>query len=438
MKKSLALFLMVMLCFSSLPASVISTAQTADEENISTFDLDSVPKNIKKVLKTDNVKGITNIGKTDLYSIDVVNTDGQHTVCTYQFPVKYVDDGGSIQYIDNSIVSHSKKRKIKGKSFAYTNKGNRIKTYFPENIAEGVLLSDDKYQVSFSPAGNINNAYAENKEVSFNNEVENVVEYSNVFGEGTKLQYVPTYTGLKENIVLEKYSGNNIFEFTINTDGLVPAFESGNSIPLKDPSTGEIVSVLGQVDARDSYKGTNENNDKHFTINNKLSISPAEDENTYVLTVTVDKDFLESATTVYPVVIDPILSVYSSNHMDTTIYAAQPNTQNFYADAYNYVGNRGGEYGINAVTLVKFNFNSSSLPTTINPDAVTKAEYFVYEASGTTYPTRIDAYPLESAWSDTTVTYNSYLSNSMRNINWLLDYKIVKSSGWYKYNLTYM
>lgn len=255
-----------------------------------------------------------------------------------------------------------------------------------------------------------------------------MVEYADVFGQGTALQYKPMMNGLKENIVLNQYNGQNTFQFYIDIDGLEPAFLEGESIPLLNPDTKEIVFVLGQVDARDSFTGDCPDTERHFTLFNSLKLEKSK-KNDYILTITVDKEFLESDTTVYPVVIDPILNANSSNMKDTTVYSSYPTKQTYYTSSYLNVGNH-GSYG-EGQALIKIT-NMSSFAS-ISPDNLVDVTYHVYEGSGRTSNAIIRMRLPLSTWSDTSVTWNSKPTPR----DFVSDVQI-HGSGWKEFPLKYL
>ena len=49
---------------------------------------------------------------------------------------------------------------------------------------------------------------------------DNKVTYNKVFGNGTSLVYTPTLNGVKEDIILQTYTGKSSFSFTLKTNGL--------------------------------------------------------------------------------------------------------------------------------------------------------------------------------------------------------------------------
>ncbi len=253
--------------------------------------------------------------------------------------------------------------------------------------------------------------------------------YTDVFGENVSLEYFSTLNGVKENIILAEYSGKNTFSFIIDTDGLVPEKMSGDSIPLLDPETGEMKLYIGQINAKDSYTGDNENDDTHFTLYNSLELEQIGNKaDVYKLTIVVDREFLESETTVYPVTIDPTVSMAATNMSDAPVFSGYP-TRNYYTNEYNMVGYHGSSYK-EAISYVKLNTLSSY--KYINPQKINLAYYRVYEGSGKTSTATINLYDTVSTWNDTTITYNnkpSFAGNAASS-------QTISSSGWYLFSIT--
>ena len=124
--------------------------------------------------------------------------------------------------------------------------------------------------------------------------------FTTINSDGTNTLYLfndPVKFVDKYNIIIDKYTGINVFKFYLDVGGAYPVYTEGEAIPFADPDTDEIIFIIGQVDAKDSYAG--EETDGHFTLYNSLKVEKSDGR--YILTVTVDKDFLEDPDTVYPV-----------------------------------------------------------------------------------------------------------------------------------------
>jgi len=314
------------------------------------------------------------------------------------------------------------------RNYAYESVDNEVKSYFPEYIAEGVKIEYESYSISLTPAITSIQDSTRNSKKSVANKRENSVLYEETFNSNVSLEYAPSLNGVKENIIINKYDGVNTFEFTINTDGLIPAKLEGDSIPLIDPDTDEMKFFIGQINARDSYLGANENNDTHFTLYNSLKLEETTIENVYKLIVIVDKEFLESETTVYPVTVDPTITISSSNVADAPVYSGYPNT-NFYTNEYNMVGYHGSSYK-EAMTFVKL--NSLSSYKYVNPEKINLAYYRVYEGSGKTSTATVNLHDTLNTWNESTITY----SNKPAIVSEYESTNTISSSGWYLFSIT--
>ena len=138
-----------------------------------------------------------------------------------------------------------------------------------------------------------------------------LIEYPDAFGEGAHLQYAPISTGLKENILLEAYTGQNVFAFRLYTGDLVPERTEGRWIRFVDPDDSHASFLIGESFAQDSYTGAYDDTARHVTYDNFYTIT-REAEGVYLLEMEIDRYFLESAETVYPVTIDPTYSDLST------------------------------------------------------------------------------------------------------------------------------
>jgi len=74
---------------------------------------------------------------------------------------------------------------------------------------------------------------------------DNKVTYNKVFGNGTSLVYTPTLSGVKEDIILQSYTGKSSFSFTLKTNGLA-VIQDENETFLAD-FEGNKVASLGKV-----------------------------------------------------------------------------------------------------------------------------------------------------------------------------------------------
>jgi hypothetical protein len=337
-------------------------------------------------------------------SFTLVNEDESKTVFVYEQPIKYEDKStGEIRFIDNTLKQPGL---IKGPfdSYAYTNTANEFETSFPKHLQTGVLIEDETYSFSVRPVTE-ENATAQYKEFEFLNSEQKVVEYPNAFGNGAHLQYAPTTSGLKENILLESYNESiDSFQFIITVPGLVPDREIGEFIQFLDESTSEPIYTIESTYIQDSFAGTLDTETdeiKHISFDNYYTIENFGDGE-YLLTTVLDSDFLASETTIYPVLIDPTIareSIFSASVFSGTGTRV--------IGTWNTVGNLSG-YGqgrsyVKATAIQNYKY--------INPDKISSAYYRAQERSGNGHSATVQIWDTFFTTPVGSVTYSQCLNN---------------------------
>lgn len=161
--------------------------------------------------------------------------------------------------------------------------------------------------------------------------------------ENTTYEYSLTYTGFKEDIVVNEYTGQTEYEFTLNTNGLFIDEEMG-SYSLND-SAGNKKALIGDI----IVFTADEKNNTQGTMTYDTVIPNQE----YKLTIHLDADYLKDPLTKYPIRIDPTIEVnYDNNNAgikDVTIFS---NSSSNGSSGSLYVGNY-GSYG-KARVLMQF------------------------------------------------------------------------------------
>ena len=396
--------------------------------NTSALTLDNLPEYIvNNTLEKDVIAvGLAEEDMTELSSFTTINEDESRTLYLFGDPVKYIDKtDNSIRFIDNSIlpVTSENGGLLAPTVTGYKNGGNSYDLLMPNRINMGVRFTSDDISVLMTPAV-ASAAQGNLKTHSFLGITEQVVEYRNVFGSGIHLQYTPVNSGVKENIILDSYSGVNTFNFTISTGDYYPLYTEGEAIPFIDPTTDDTAFILGQVDARDSYTG--EETDGHFTLYNSLTLTEIR-PGLYTLTVTVDEEFLTDPDTVYPVVVDPTITISNSYMQDTTVYSGHPDKQTYYSSSYNVVGYHGTTAGAGTAFIKATNLSGYNY---ILPGNISSATYHVYEGSGKTNSVLVRVGRPRYEWAQNTITY----SNKPRTDP--VSFLTINNSGWKSFDIT--
>ena len=408
----------------------------------------------------------------DLNSIVFQNRDGTKTMYYYNYPVKYKDANGKIKDKSNKISQTS--------SGDYTNAENDINTYFPKklNRNNGIELKFGEYFVEMAP--DIKGNSGASRQTGHNKYFDptEYVQYPNVFDESISLRYTPTFEGYKEDIVLSKYTGINEFSFRLYTDGLSLVMNEDGAYYLIDPLTGEVKTLIGDLVVYDSkpfdvpdeilnesvsnpteedYAKKEatlkeliesvpiENSTSNELLNNlktyshQYRVETVKQDSEYRITVVVDEEYLTDSERVYPVYVDPTISVSGSGTgktiQDAPIYANKPSTASG-GNTYNVVGYQGSTYGVGR-TLMKFpGLSSNSTYANLSSNQITSLQLHIYEGSGSTNNACIDLWQYNgTSWTESTARCNNVGWDSYsNNFTW----NFINCSGWQTFNLTSM
>ncbi len=215
----------------------------------------------------------------------------------------------------------------------------------------------------------------------------------------TDLEYETTDSGIKETLILDSADAPSTYSFYTSLDGLELRQTTDGSQLLYD-TEGELVGELGRLVVFDS--SMNEAGEPEYCSDATMTIAPV-DGGAY-FTYDVSRDWLEDSARVWPVKVDPTITIYDISQKpcdDTYVSSAYPTTQ--YSTSQEL---RAGYYdsttGQNR-SLVKFNL--SSIPTYARIDS---AEFKVFQfhtyytnTATTTYFARPTSY-----WSHT-YTWNN-------------------------------
>ncbi len=348
---SLILIVAMLVCAGNISIAVLATELVTSESNLSENTASSAEDEvIQDVLRDGNETAyiseaecpelissreiethghISRLkGQEDLNSIVMQNRDGTMTTYIFAENVKYVDENGKVQDKKTTLTDSIAKKEYTD-NYAYTNADNDVYIYFPKELSKnGIILEKDNINIELIPiisalqtstktssektTLDVITFEAKKKQIDFttgdNVKSKSVIDYNNVFGTTTTLRYTPTLNGFKEDIVLDSYTGVNEFSFKLKTNGLKLVAENGMYF-LTDPTTSAVVVNIGElvIYSNNGSKISKEHN--HY-----YSAETVVENEEYILTITVDKDFLISEDTTYPVIVDPSFEIVSTNN----------------------------------------------------------------------------------------------------------------------------
>lgn len=321
--------------------------------------------------------------ETNLNTLVFRNADGTNTMRIFDHPVKF-EDGGTVKDITLGI---------KASRGGFVSAQSPIRTVFPSRLSDGISLTYDGIEIEMIPeAASRTGAAAvlsgDGKKVTY------------AYGNRTALEYTLTYTGFKEDIVVEEYTGQTDFDFTLRTNGLILVSENG-SYYLRD-AAGKTKAALGDI----IIFTADERNNAFGSMTHKTVTAGQE----YVITVHVDDEYLKDEKTAYPIRIDPTVEiVYDGTNAsaieDVTLNSlgsSAPNSGSI------YVGKR-GNYG-NSRTLMRF--PGLILAQVGTADQIISARVELRDLMCYSTQLPISCYIFQSSWDISTVRWSNTLPDN--------------------------
>jgi len=321
----------------------------------------------------------------DLNTYVFANADGTRSVYMMDENVKYIDKNGIVKEKDLTLTS---------KSGGFGIAQSDMDLLIPNDPVKGIDLAYSGFAVKLTPQG------LESTTTAIQSG--NSVVYEKAYGENTKLKYTPLLSGVKEDIILTEYTDDVTYTFVLETDGL-SLYNNGSKYYLAENEKADPVFYLGEIIIYDAIgkpdMGT-------------MTVETVTEGQEYLLTVSANEEFLSDPTTLYPVTIDPSLTVSDTANginsiEDAPVYAGYPNT-NFGAYLFNPMGTPDSTFGVGR-TVVRLNglINSEEY-IGITDTQIQNVTFHILDVSGTVTQ-NVNLHPLtdNTTWTESTVTWNN-------------------------------
>lgn len=363
------------------------------------------------------------------HTINLENKDGSNTVYLFSEPISYTDENGKLKTKDISVEKQTDK-KLKSNGYEYTNGQNDYRIHFSTNSSTGLYIEFDNSSYSIIPQSDNSAAGAESTSEILGERFEDF-EYKNIYGEGTNLKFYPQLNGVKDEIVLNSNIGKNIFSFKLTTSNCKAILNNDGTVSLISNDNGESVQTFAAPFAYDSKYIEGDKNEHYIDCSYSLK---EVDANTYIMSVNVDKSWLESENTTFPITIDPV-TANIANYRDAGVYSATACRDVCYGKEATCCLGKSQEYGRGQV------YNMFTMPDSIKKGAKINSAYnWQRETTGRTSNFYVTPYLVKGAWEEGKLTWNlrpGYHANvamTRRNIN----SKSTDDSSnayWYKFNI---
>lgn len=437
MKKKKHLFTVLLLAISLLSTSIPVYAQengNADNENSTSEEsIEEADRNLLKDLKPGDLSLVELSDKelddyeipevisvkdikekehanrlfaqeTDDYSIVFQNKDGSKTMYYFDEPVKYTDENGTVCDKSTKLSEADKD------GYAFVSAENDINVYMPEQLdgETGIIVKSNEYTIEMSPVdsdkADVSDIIAETQNKY---DEHDIVEYNDVFGKDTTIEYSAQLNGVKENIILDRYNGKNEFSFDVDTNGLSLKDEDGY-FSIVDAEKAEIVGTVSEVILFDSSKGENTIVPQGY-VTGYTAVKNA--DGGYTITITLDNEWLKNEA-VYPVTIDPTIKLSTSGSgssktiLDAPLYSKK-STTNFGSYSIGTVGYQDSTYGAGRL-IVRFpGLDINATYKSLKANEIESAKLYMYEGTGNsgTSTLQVRYSNQTSGWAETKPTY---------------------------------
>ena len=213
-----------------------------------------------------------------------------------------------------------------------------------------------------------------------------------------RLEYESSDIGVKENIVLEERPESNRFTFEFRLAGLTMCKDPvGGGFTFYDKDSGDIVGGIAAPYMNDA---TGE------AYSEKIVCEMEEKEgetDAYLLTVIPDKEYLDSADRVYPVMVDPTVTwTGGSRIQDVYVCKGSPAT-NYYASGVTVISVGDSTAQGLYRTYMKF----VDIRKDLAGKYVESATLDLYETGGGAGGEIIQAYRIKDSWKASTINWNN-------------------------------
>ncbi|MEA5074904.1 MAG: DNRLRE domain-containing protein, partial [Coriobacteriia bacterium] len=355
------------------------------------------------------------------YSKTYDNGDGTRTLESYGEPIHYRDAAsGNYEEIDTSLVATDTPH---GKGL--TNRANAFSLHLPDTTAAApVVIEAGGVGISMTVRSRILEpeviAAAETAAAVPEPASSRSRRYAGAF-DGADIVYDSTPRGLKETIVVNRFTGKSIFSYDLDCTGLVPSVTPTGSVSFTHEKTGREVFRMAPPFMEDSAPESNGGPAYSDAVRYELKATGG----SWRLDLVADRDWMRDPLRVYPIKIDPTTYIVDDSPVpcaEAYVYSSTPTTK-YGASTEVRAGRISTTYGINYAYVRPLGDLTAGLPE--NTDVI-DAELRLYCFDRrVTSATQIRATRVTAAWDEYAITYanrpstaSTYVSTSVTEGAW--------------------
>lgn len=378
-------------------------------------DAGFAPKHIQAdVEQPVRIKEVYDLRETN--SDTYLLSDGSYECVVYAEDKYYKSERGELIIIDNSIIEAG--FSYEGKEYAYSNADSDTVFHFSET-QPSVLIESAKGMLAYSMIDadktfvDIGGLPEYQKLFEMPLAGRNHITYRNVLPQ-TDITYMANKGALKEYIVIHGTDAPNKFTFSFDISGYEVAYSENGEILFVDKNQNSVFELCGlfAVDANGAYT-----EEVYYSVDECSS-------ELLIVTIELSNEYLHSKERVFPIVIDPTVTITGASSTYDSFVASNYPASNYYMSTSLCTG-KDSTFGIRR-TYIKFN-----LPSSVPSGLVTGAYIDIKKNVGAN--PSISAYRVTENWSSSTVNWNNKPSNYQSSI---AGPAILTSNNWYRLYLT--
>lgn len=405
-QKIIAIILVICFMVTLIPEfAVESHATTVTDENILSEE---------EVTKEDIIE------KTETTTTYDLGGDQKMTVM-HGGSVRYKDEAGDLVDYDPSLLKIEKgdlttqEQSLDG--YSYTNKDGDKKHYLPQRLSEDtpIRMEYQDYAIEFSlteksleqTGTQKDTVQVEKDTVQTAYEDFAKLPVKAVYGdvnEGAVLTYTSTEDGVKETWTFNEKPDSNVIRYRLDLTGMTARKNvTDGGITYYDRETGDIIGAIESPWMNDATGNAYSEN-----IQYELDTVNA-DKGEYLLTMTVDEEYLNDSSRVYPITIDPTNTWRGDSEVKDVyvISGSKYGDTNFYESGTTKMPSGKNDTGTHR-TYIKF----INLKTITKGYSVGSAKFTVYETGTGASKQSIGAYRVTESWTTSKLTYNNRPTSS--------------------------